>query len=398
MWIKKCCCIPRCDADGEEAAQSEDDALIQNERQVSETAEVPNEVQLAPMQSVADASPQQEEEITNETVVKHSKKHQVTSNPRKLGRAEAISKAAGIFRRYTSKSDDSTSPKITPAAKIELKVGIKVMPRSKVVKVSAIKATNVSTAFKEIHSDAKLSTASEFGSVQIRTKILPSGVRGRSKKHKVYENSIETVGFSNECLHTLIMKEFMSKQIRFRLYNVFQQKRDVLLGEYVLNVSSLNLEMYSCTINVLMQLHESTCKTAKPPEVIDTHPLLSSIPSSSGQPRGSVKHSFTFTEKMSTLPSKKVVRTFADSAALEDAGEMKSLGSLRILPEKTEDSEGQSTQSPFQLLMGGANERTESVTKLENASEQITQNASNLNDTMVQLRETYKKKYYSWKR
>ena len=389
----KCCCIT-CVIGEEDVAQSaEEQSLIQNEREPSEAAEVSPEVPFSPLKSVADASPEPEEDTKTKNAADILKKHHVTLSPQKSGGKEAVSRAVGILKKYASKHDSSKSSEIAPVTTIGLKISIKMMVRSDVVKIFAIEATNVLTALKEINADVESTSADELILVQIRTKILPTDVRGHSRKFEVYESLTGAMKFSNECLHTLTMTEFMSKQVRFRLYNVFKQKRDVLLGEYILDIPTLNLEIESCTMNVFMQLHEPNCEVIKPPEVTDTRRLLSSMSGSSGQSSGSSNRSFKTTIRRGDVraSSRKSIPTFAESTEAE-GGEAKSPSSLQV-QEKTEDGDGQSPQSPFQHMMRSAHERTENVEKLEHATEEMTQKASNFNDMSVRLREKYQKKH-----
>ena len=395
----KCCCIT-CFI-GEDAPQSaEEQSLIPNEKESSESTDIPPRAILSPTKSVKDSSTDPEEVENADQAADILKKHNVSLGPQKSDDRESFNRAVGILKRYkisSTKYDPRKLEKELSTSRVDLKVSIKMMVRSDVVKIFAIEATNVIPVLQEICPETDFVSTDELVLVQIRTKILPTDVRGHSKKFEVYESLTGAMKFANECLHTMTITEFVSKQVRFRLYNVFKQKRDILLGEYILDIPSLNLDVESCTMNVVMQLHEPGSEDVQPPEVMDTRRLLSSTSGSSNLSSSSSNKSFkatTIRRGDTRTVSRRGIPVFSDSSEA-DQGDTKTSTTLQPVEEGAEVT-GEETSSPqgaFQQLIKGVNDRTENVEKLEDTTEEMAREASAFSDMTIKLREKYQKKY-----
>ena len=402
----KCCCIT-CFI-GEDAPQSsEEQSLISNGIENGQVTDIQpgGIVNANDVPTNGDLSPQSVKDVANDSedaahVAEILKKNNVSLGVQKSEDKHAFSRAVGILKKYkiSSSSYDPSSQDVESfGTKVDLKISIKMMVRSDVVKIFAIEAANVIPVLRQKCPETDLTSTDELVLVQIRTKVLPTDVRGHGKKFEVYESLTGTMKFANECLHTLNITEFMSKQIRFRLYNVFKQKRDILLGEYILDIPSLNLNIEGCTINVLMQLHEPNSEAVQPPEVMDTRRLLSSTSGSSNQSSGSSNRSFKPTTTIRRGDSRPMMRkgipVFSESSET-DSGEPKPSSSLQPVQESMEAPENeQASQGAFQQLRKGLDDRTENVKKLEDTSEKLDREASAFSELSIKIKEKYQKKH-----
>ena len=182
---------------------------------------------------------------------------------------------AGIQRRYEHHEQEEGSTEHT-----ELKIRIRATEQDNKAKVFAVEATNV---LPVLRVRCSVDFGKKMASVQLRTKHLRTKARGRSGKICISPTSVLKFPYeSKNCIQTMTISKLEEGQIRFRLYKVFRRKKDVLLGEYVLDIPFLNLDIRKHRINlfdVIMELHESGSKHIKPPRVLD---LQSSMRERSG--------------------------------------------------------------------------------------------------------------------
>ena len=155
---------------------------------------------------------------------------------------------------------------------IELKIRIRTTEQDNKAKIFAIEATNVLPVLRKRSSH--VDSGDEIASVQLRTKHLRIKARGRSGNVRISQASVLKFPYeSKDCIQSLTVSEFVAGQIRFRLYNVFSRRKDILHGEYILNIPSLKLvdigEYKTTSYDVIMELHKSRSERVKPPRVLD---------------------------------------------------------------------------------------------------------------------------------
>ena len=264
-----------------------------------------------------------------------------------------------IRRKYGLKPTKHRQPEEQSTSQIALKISFTIRNLSEEVKIFAIEAANVMPMLKEKFPDVE--SGDELILIQIRTKHLTTKARGQSRKISVYQSSVTgALKFSNDCIQTMTVSEFEEGQIRFRLYNVFRRKNDVLLGEYILDIPSLNLDVgkYRTTsYDVIMELHESGSEQVRQPKVLD-------------------------------LRSRMRERMEKNMQSSQDYD-------LSLSPvHKSENSGNQSNdKGGFQDLFKSAQKRTEGVSKLLDTTEDLKHGARNLRDAAVEIRKRKQKKY-----
>ena len=400
-----CCCIT-CFIGQEVSQSSEQERLISHDKDasVSAPAEIQNRNVLSPTRSVRSESPESSGDASAKKAADILKRNRVSLGSQQPERKESVQKAVGILKKYRISTTKSQEAGGKPEEKsepplIDLKISIKIMVRSDIVKIFVVEATNVLPVLKEKNPEHDLS-GEELLLVQVRTKILPTEFRSHSHKFEVYEGFTGAMKFANECLYTLTIPEFVNKQIRFRLYNVFKQKRDILLGEYILDIPSLGLEIESTTTNVLMQLHEPTCETVKPPELVDVRRLLSSSGTGSsgstgGQPGIPPERSLKSTIRRSDVKvtSRKSLPIFSNIPEKEPVDGKQSPSLVSIEEQSKAVTKEMGPEGPFQHMIKGAHDRTEKLEGLSSATDDMAHEASAFSEMSTRLREKYQKKH-----
>ena len=307
-----------------------------------------------------------------------------------------------VFSESESKSSEVQSPTSPdPLLKndkdhriINLKIAVKIMAQSEVVKIFAVSATGVSDSLVDENILKDSDSVQETSSVvQLRTKLLPSETRGHSKKYDVTENILGALKFGNDCLHQITLEEFKQFSLRLRLYQILKQfhQRDKLLGEYILNFTNLGLsESETCTHNVIMQLHDPSSNDVEPPEVKSIMGSISSL--DEGSARTTIRRSRTKLTKRLTIPE------FSGNEAIQEDDKVQSQNpvqrqssgrkSIISFHETTEKAR----QSVFNQLSQKTRERHSKVSELGNATEEMHNNARNFATVSRRLSERYERK------
>nr|CAB3260428.1 uncharacterized protein LOC100175316 [Phallusia mammillata] len=334
-------------------------------------------------------------------------------------RSDKFRRAAGITKRYNVKSrkyDMSTDSAFSEDTCLRLKIAVKIMPRGGMAKVFAIDVFNV---FSALSSDVSQDSVEDRPIVQLRTKVLPSDIRGHSRKYEVQESITGSLKFTNECLHTISLQEFQTSSIRFRLYHVFKHQRDHLLGEYVLDDAKLDLDYGGSTTNIELFLHDPSATDIRPPELSDVRRSISSSTSgsqNSSQSRSSfqttIRKSDTKKSSRGTLPS---FQTSSDNDDVSESTEAsddrpsytrKKKSLFQTIRKAGSDREAEVTGdvapvkkekvdkvTALEWLRKANMERTEKVSELQHATEEMEQSAGNFSAVSVRLREKYEKKH-----
>jgi len=331
-------------------------------------------------------------------------------------------------RRYYMMSKKYSVDEITATEEtaVWLRIAFNIINPSGVVKIFALEARNVFDVLSKLAS-VESSGLDDKAIVQLRTKVLPSEVRGHSNKYEVAEGLGGSLRFHKERLHDIPASEFTSSFVRFRLYHVFKHQRDVLLGEYVIDCSALNLDLKtSSTTDVELVMHDPAATNARPPEVLETRAFLSSVSSSSQEwveaPavfKKTIRRGDTRAAKHLPIPSfqspdereerkgssedgsttdeggiksRKVKRAVLTSVSRQSSDKVSSedvtsSGTAQTKKEKVDK------KTALEWLRKGGQERSEKVSKLQDATSELAQSASDLNSTSMKLREKYEKKY-----
>lgn len=348
-----------------------------------------------------------------------------------------FSKAVGVLKKYNVMSSRYNSKdlqrQLSTPTKLSLKIGIKIMPRSSMVKVSVIEAHGVAEALqaKGLPELASSVEQEPHTVVQVRTKLIHSEVRGHTRKYEIEGGITGALKLRNETIHTVDLEEFLHCKLRFRLYFVLKHQRDKLLGEYTLDVESLNLDTNNAVTHTMLELYDPAVLESQlsikspPPEVT---PVIPKFPSYESQPS---------TDKDTVPPIPKIQRqakirsldsepktnvkreqdraSSDDSHPTDKSGEnttpikkplSKALKSIRhgasliMSKEPSKDKERSSdtehpTPSTEQLtanekLKMDLNERGEKVGELLEATQAMADSADNFSTLSMKLKEKYK--------
>lgn len=228
--------------------------------------------------------------------------------------------------------------------------------------------------------------------LQLRTKITPSETRGHSKKYTLKENVLDSVKFCNENLHCFTIGELKESTIRFRLYQLFKQRRDRLLGEYNMILNDLDINVIeSGTSSVSMRLHDVDENNKKEAPKVKKYQSQNSLNS----PVGSTKSK----SKKSTLRSLSSSDTFRGRflSSNSDSGK-DDMTSSTVLPSaaSTENFDKKLVESSqsgsFKALHNAFRERLDRVSELEEQTTQMTEKAVNFSDVSRRLTEKYRQK------
>lgn len=399
----KCCCLT-CIVGEDQVEEAEEERLLEDDKEI-ESVVSPRKVNSP---TLTDAEVKHDSEDNAHKAADILQKNRVELSP-KGKNPETVRRAVGILKKYklSSKQDGSDSDQASSMFNVDLKISIKIMAKSDSVKIFVIEACNVMSVIREKASNSEAVKSSEERGmsidelllVQVRTKLLPTEIRGHSKKYEVYEGLTGTMKFSNECIHTLSVSEFLNRKVRFRFYNVFKQKRDILLGEYILDTAALNLEIENGTTSILLHLHEPDCTFVLPPEKSETRRMLSSSSGtgSSGQSSVSSNKSLKSTIRRGDVKPnpRRGIPFFSQSSETDLESKPQAVGQshLHTVDESTESqNKERAPDSPFQHMMKGVNERTVNVERLQSASEDMANEASAFSDMSSRLREKYQKK------
>lgn len=290
------------------------------------------------------------------------------------------------------------------ALSIELKIDLKVFPASECLKVFAVSAYGVSaSALDESTGGNGDETPSpsepEPIVLQLRTKVTPQEARGHSKKYTLKENVLDSVKFSNECLHTLSTDDLGDSQLRLRLYRLHKQRRDRLLGEYTLVLARLDISPSDSGVSsVSMQLHDVDVTPEQPPKVRKV-----SGGDSFSAHRGTTRRSET--SKASSVSSSRRCQ----SASSVSEGFRNRLFSSVTSSSDTERGAGGGTEersgteappnsaaadavTSFSALHSAFRERLDRVSEMEERTEEMRDRASNFQEVSRKLTEKYRQK------
>lgn len=283
---------------------------------------------------------------------------------------EKFQKSVGILRRYNLTSKRYTDKKeiqrqLTSVSLLRVKISVKIMPRSDLVKIFVIEATNVMSILK-IHDFPEAGGSSDSESapiMQIRSKLIPSEIRGHTRKYEINDGITGAMKFRNECLHSLTVDEFLKCSLRVRVYYVLKHHRDKLLGEYTLEIKQLDISMETGTTNIIMETYDPMDTTAviNSPEIIPVNHHLFSVDSQSS---------------ISSTSSRKISRQTALESQDSVTGKIK-LKSIDM-SEAGSSEEAQSTQSEDQE--GGGSKPNRPIAK---AFKSIRHSASHILKTDV---------------
>nr|XP_039249722.1 uncharacterized protein LOC120327488 [Styela clava] len=217
-----------------------------------------------------------------------------------------FSKAVGVLKKYNVMSSRYNSKELqrqlsTPT-KLSLKIGIKIMPRSSTVKISVIEAHGVTEALQAKGLPEITSSDEQEPStiVQIRTKLMHNEVRGHTKKYEIQGGITGALKLRNETIHTVDLEEFLHCKLRFRLYFVLKHQRDKLLGEYTLDVESLNLDTNNAITHTMLELYDPALLESN---IVSPTPQVTPVP-----PRFSSSDSQPSMDKDSLPPIPKIQR------------------------------------------------------------------------------------------
>lgn len=346
----------------------------------------------------------------------------------KMGKDKFV-KAVGVLKKYNVVSGKYNTKELqrqlSMPEKLHLIIGIKVMPKNSQVKVSAIEARGIHGALqgKEYQEVTSGSSDSETAVViQVRTKIISTEVRGHTRKHEIQKGFSGALKMRNETIHEINMEEFAQCSIRFRLYYVLKHHRDKLLGEYLLDVSSLNLPTeYSHTTHVMLELCEpsETPVTQQSPEIILVNKGLPNLGESEItttpkiqrqqkiRSQDSERYKYA-SEKSSSEDVTSIGLKSEEESKHEKISPKRSLskafksirsnvlskdqpGKERGPPETPTPTEGSMEQvSAMEKLKQAATERSEKVEELKDSSAAMSESASKFSAMSVKLKEKYK--------
>jgi len=259
---------------------------------------------------------------------------------------------------------------------VELKIDFKIFPNSESVKIFAVSAYGISTSLLE---DVETTDQPESDSIslQLRTKITPPDIRGHSKKYHLKDNYLDSIKFSNECIHDLNFYVFRDSNFRLRLYRLHKQRRDQLLGEFTLILNDLEIRLTeSGTTTVSMCLHDIGASVIQPPKIkkvlIDPH----------SSRRKTIRRSDSKSSRKSFNISSEGFRNriFSDSVPEVEETQARSQ-SLRSVPQDT-----------FTMIHSAFKERLDRVNELEETTNEMKENANSFQAVSQHLAEKYKKK------
>ena len=397
-----CCCFTL--IIGEDRLQeAEEERLLDNDVETEEPIFSPRNV-TSPTPASLEAD-HEDKDAQKAAGILQKNKVDLTQKPKNPD----IRRAVGILKKYklSTKQDGSDSDHAQLLHNVDLTISIKIMARSDTVKIFVVEASNVLPVIRDRtakdpettpRSSEESKTSEELLLVQVRTKLMHSEIRGHSKKYEVYEGLTGAMKFSNECIHTISISDFLSQPIRFRFYNVFKQKRDILLGEYILDTAGLNLEIENGTTSVLLHLHETAASSVQPPEKFDHRRMLSSSSAagSSGHISVTPTKSLKSTIRRSDVrPTTRKSIPFFSQTSETDVDHKSQAGSpsyLESLESASPVNQKKQSDSHLQQLMKGVNERGENVDKLQSATEDMANEASTLSEMSSRIREKYQKK------
>lgn len=319
---------------------------------------------------------------------------------------ERLNRKAHILKKYNvdpaniNEQERIYNKQISETGSIDLKLGIKTMLHSKVVKIFALQATNLMFMLRSKSPPETLSDEKII--VQLRTKVIPIEARGHSKKYEIRESLTGTMKFMNECVHEIQLVEIKHLKIRFRIYHVLKKHRDILLCEYVLNLGSNLGYDSSGTVNVILPMHEPDATVIRQPIISETRRSLSSL--SSAQSGNSSFHLEVTgvdvdesvkeeekeedehqvrKKKLSVLKQLRELRKSIDIGSAEKHPKA-SLERLKSHPAET--------TANFDHLKHGLLERHAKVGVLENKTEEMQSEAKNFNAMAHLLQEKYHRK------
>ncbi|CAK8691388.1 uncharacterized protein LOC143450018 [Clavelina lepadiformis] len=304
-------------------------------------------------------------------------------------------RAAGILRKYNALSTDTDPDMLEKAmhdANVSLKISIKIMAHTDIVKLFALEACNVKPVL--LARSPELFGSEEKPIVQLRTKILPTENRGHSKKYEVSESITGALRFSNECLYTFSMQEFQNISFRFRLYNVFKHQRDVMLGEYILDTNALGLGSESGTSTILLEMHEPNAQ-AKPPEITNLKKSLESMSGSSAQSSITSMKSFQTTIRRgdTRISTRRGIPTFEEGSDTSTTSPERSQKTRSAEPvERSVEESKKEKFSTFEHLKSSVHERSEHLSEVKEAAEELDEHAKDFSALSIRLREKYQKK------
>lgn len=289
---------------------------------------------------------------------------------------------------------------------ISLKIAVKVMAQSELVKVFAVSATGVSDSLVDENSfsnkDNGGADQQTMSVVQLRTKLLPSETRGHSKKYDATENILGALKFGNDCLHQITMDDFRQFSLRLRLYQILKQfhQRDKLLGEYILDFTSLGLaEDETCTHNIIMRLHDPSATDVEPPDISSTVGGSISGQDDGGSARVTLGRSRSKVSRKLTIPEFSGSESIQEDDVSGKAGsggkkvqKQHSTGSGRKSIISFTEGTDKARHSVFNQLSQKTRERHSKVSELGNASEEMHNNARNFAQVSRRLSERYERK------
>ena len=235
-------------------------------------------------------------------------------------------------------------------------------------------------------------TAQDQITLQLRTKIAPSETRGHSKKYSLKENVLDSVKFCNENLHCFNISELNESRIRFRLYQLYKQKRDRLLGEYNLVLKDLDISLNdSGTSSVCMRLHDADENDKKEAAKVRKYHSQSSLSSPSGSTKNKSKKTSLRSLSQSDNFRGRFLSSNSDSGK-DDAACSTALPCAATTENFDKKLVESSQSSSFKALHNAFRERLDRVSELEEQTTQMTERAANFSDVSRRLTEKYKQK------
>lgn len=323
---------------------------------------------------------------------------------------DKFNKAVNVLKRYNVMSSKYKTKELerqmSMPARLRIRVALKFMSTSNIVKVSVVEALDVMSAVRNKWTPESTvsSDQDEPSVIQVRTKILHSEVRGHTKKYEIRGSLPGALKFKNETIHSVNFEEFVQSKIRFRLYFVMKHARDKLLGEYTLDVATLEYDKSVTTQYVTLDLYDSTVAefdalSATSPGLTNRFAGFDSQTSTENETRGASTPKIQRQAKIRSQDSE----TKRSTEKADDSGDKsgdessirKALRSLRSgtsRDQSIDSLEAAANANEFDRLKMAAKERSEKIGELDESTAAMADSASNLNLLSVKLKEKYKAK------
>lgn len=410
--MKVTCCCFTCIIGQEKDEEKEENSRLLHSESGSEPSALPKQSSYSRSTSALSSS------STNRALSTESGEPPPESVDGKPVSKDKFTKAVGVLKKYNVMSSKYNTKELqrqmSLPARLRIKVGFKVMPRSSTVKVSVIEAHDVMSALqsKGLPDAVASSDQEQQLVVQVRTKILHSEVRGHTKKYEIQGSITGALKLRSETIHSIDLEEFLRCKIRFRFYCVMKHSRDKLLGEYTLDVETLNFDKNNPVPNVMLDLYDSAIadfesSSSKSPGLVPSK--AASYESQTSTEKDSQSSSTPKIQRQAKIRSqdselraslKKDAEKATESShsaekSEEESSIKKAFRSIRgSTSSKDQSFEGlessvAQTTGEFDRLKMAVKERTEKVEELEESTAEMADSAKNLSLLSIKLKEKY---------